>query len=260
MSLGCFSHQPWRRGRATYLTSGRTRAWNWIRPNTENHYCNKGATANMRFQMWAVHSRLLFLLLQRGGVMQQRGWHHRYLRMLPTPAHFFYLVTCSPRLHSSPPSVHRRRFPPHHPLFSSPVKWSLRPVWSPDQLPPPSPPSAARVPWLSARLSLSPLCLRRCHLPCLFLLFWPFCSPHPILLPFIRAQLHFLRCCLSSALTFCCSLNPPALPPLILLILCISIWFSQSHSLNLWISHQKWQKFRFSTTVATAITCSDPVI
>lgn len=37
--------------------------------------------------------------------------------MLPTPARLFYLLTCSPRLHSSPPSVHRRRFPSSSPPF-----------------------------------------------------------------------------------------------------------------------------------------------
>lgn len=51
---------------------------------------------------------------------------------------FFYLITSTPPLHSSSLSVHLNHFAPHHLLFSSPVKWSLRPVWSPDQLPPPS--------------------------------------------------------------------------------------------------------------------------
>lgn len=51
---------------------------------------------------------------------------------------FFYLITSTPRLHSYSLSVHLHRFAPHHLLFSSPVKWSLRPVWSPYQLPPPS--------------------------------------------------------------------------------------------------------------------------
>lgn len=51
-------------------------------------------------------------------------WRHAATEVTPQvfkdaslPPHFFYLVTCSPRLHSSPPSVHLRRFPPRHPLF-----------------------------------------------------------------------------------------------------------------------------------------------
>lgn len=60
------------------------------------------------------------------------GWHHAATEVTPQvfkdacavspPPHCFYLVTCSPRLHSSPPSVHLRRFAPHHLFFSSPVK------------------------------------------------------------------------------------------------------------------------------------------
>lgn len=52
----------------------------------------------------------------------------------PIPS-FFYLIIFTSRLHSSSPSVHLRRFAPHHLLFWSPVKWSLRPVLSPDHLP-----------------------------------------------------------------------------------------------------------------------------
>lgn len=52
----------------------------------------------------------------------------------PIPS-FFYLIIFTSRLQSSSPSVHLRRFAPHHLLFWSPVKWSLRPVLSPDHLP-----------------------------------------------------------------------------------------------------------------------------
>lgn len=52
----------------------------------------------------------------------------------PIPS-FFYLIIFTSRLHSSSPSVHLRCFAPHHLLFWSPVKWSLRPVLSPDHLP-----------------------------------------------------------------------------------------------------------------------------
>lgn len=84
----------------------------------------------------------VFILLQSDGVIRQQRWHHRYLSLPPLfffPFQFpssFYLFTSTSHLHSSFPTDHLRTFAAHHLLVSSPVKWSLRPVWYPDQLPP----------------------------------------------------------------------------------------------------------------------------
>lgn len=75
-------------------------------------------------------------------------WRHALTKVTPQvlksptsvfflfPLSFFYLIISTPHLHSSFLPVHLHHFAPHHLLFSSAVKWSLRLVWSPDQLPP----------------------------------------------------------------------------------------------------------------------------
>lgn len=90
-------------------------------------------------------------------------WHHTPPKETPqvfksstavfflSSLYFFYLLTSTPHLYSSFPTdlLH---FTPHHPLFSSFVKWSLRPIWSPLK-PPPLPLlmcQARPFSWLSA--------------------------------------------------------------------------------------------------------------
>lgn len=219
----------------------------------------------MQAKFWDARQPTLspFILLQSGGVMRQQRWHHRYLS-LPSlfffffPPSFFYLVTSSPRMHSSSPSVHLHHFAPHHLLFSSPVKWSLRPFWSPDQLPPPSLPSVSLYSWLPFFHSLI---LMLIWLPTLSHSLFLFCSCAlvtfhvffsssdlsilPILFPSSNPAFPqflfspFLSCCFSVTLTF--SLSPLLWPFTVshLLNMHFHLMFSLRY-LNHFISHHHW--------------------
>lgn len=77
-------------------------------------------------------------------------WRHAPAKVTPqvfkssTAVFFFFphspssfdLLTYTSHLHSSFPTDHLLSFAAPHLLISSPVKWSLGPVWYPDQLPP----------------------------------------------------------------------------------------------------------------------------